>query len=216
MASIDEVVEFASNPQPRCPCALVLDTSGSMLGPKIDALNAGLRIFRNELLNNELARKRVEVAIIEFNTTAQVIQDFATAESFQPPTLTASGTTDMVGGIKQALDLIHYRKAQYKANGVLFYRPWTFLITDGFATNYEQVAQRIREEEAEKRVVFFAVGVQPADLNCLQRISVRPPKMLAGVNFKDMFLWLSSSMGRIAESSLDEKVHLDQPTWEAI
>ena len=28
-------IEFAANPEPRCPCLLVLDTSASMAGPRL-------------------------------------------------------------------------------------------------------------------------------------------------------------------------------------
>ena len=34
--------DFASNPEPRCPCILLLDVSGSMNGRPINELNAGL------------------------------------------------------------------------------------------------------------------------------------------------------------------------------
>ena len=37
--------EFADNPEPRCPCLLLLDVSGSMAGGKIEELNAGLKAF---------------------------------------------------------------------------------------------------------------------------------------------------------------------------
>src|SRR5262245_597316 len=37
--NLDEAVEFAVNPEPRCACVLLLDTSGSMQGEKIAALN---------------------------------------------------------------------------------------------------------------------------------------------------------------------------------
>ena len=42
--------DFASNPEPRCPCILLLDVSGSMNGRPINELNAGLVTFRDELL----------------------------------------------------------------------------------------------------------------------------------------------------------------------
>ena len=42
--------DFASNPEPRCPCILLLDVSGSMSGRPINELNAGLVTFRDELL----------------------------------------------------------------------------------------------------------------------------------------------------------------------
>ncbi|MDL7581877.1 hypothetical protein QS329_23920, partial [Escherichia coli] len=43
--------DFASNPEPRCPCILLLDVSGSMNGRPINELNAGLVTFRDELLD---------------------------------------------------------------------------------------------------------------------------------------------------------------------
>ena len=104
MSALEESVEFALNNQPRCACVLILDTSGSMAGPRIDALNAGLRTFREELAGDNVASQRVEVAIVEFNTHVRVVQDFVTADQFSPPTLTAKGSTDMAGGVNQALD----------------------------------------------------------------------------------------------------------------
>lgn len=215
MSTLEDSVEFIDQ-QPRCPCALILDTSGSMSNEPIEALNAGLRTLRDDLHGDNLAKKRVEIAIVEFNSTVRVVQDFVPAVDFQPPTLTASGTTDLVGGINQALDLIQRRKSKYHSSGVPFYRPWAFLITDGMATGYEQVAERIREDEQNKRIAFFAVGVRNANQECLRNISVREPKMLDGLKFGELFLWLSSSMKRVSQSKLGDMVPLDKGTWEAV
>lgn len=38
--------EFVDNPEPRCPVILSCDTSGSMAGAPMIALNAGLLISR--------------------------------------------------------------------------------------------------------------------------------------------------------------------------
>jgi len=159
--------EFASNPEPRCPCVLLLDTSGSMDGERITALNAGLVTFREELGKDELALLRVEVAVVSFGDRAQVVQNFVTADQFVPPTLIASGQTPMGGGIELALDLIEQRKRDYKTNGVAYYRPWVFLITDGEPTDgnlWQQAAQRVHAMAAGKKVAFFAVGVAGAAL----------------------------------------------------
>lgn len=216
MSTLEDSVEFVLNSQPRCACVLILDTSGSMSGKPIAALNAGLQTLRDDLLNDNLARKRVEIAIVEFNTAVRVVQDFVSAEQFQPPTLAADGYTDLAGGVSQALDLLQQRKRQYNSGGVPCYRPWAFLITDGKATDIEAVAKRIREDEEKKRVTFFAVGVEGADENSLRQISTRPPKMLAGVKFRELFLWLSSSMKSVSRSTPGEMVPLDNTgTWEA-
>lgn len=212
MSTLEETVEFAKNSQPRCACVLILDTSGSMQGKPIDALNAGLVTLQNALLHDEIAKKRVEIAVVEFNSNIRVVQDFVTAEQFQPPTLTATGLTELAGGVNQGLDLLQRRKRQYANNGVPYYRPWAFLITDGQVKDYEQVATRIREEESQKRVAFFAVGVDGADEESLRNISVRPHKMLAALKFNDLFLWLSRSLGAVARTPPGDMDAVDDGT----
>jgi uncharacterized protein YegL len=217
-----DAIEFAENPEPRCPCVLLLDTSGSMGGEKIAALNAGLQTFRDDLLQDNLASKRVEVAIVAFDTTVRVEHEFATAEHFQAPTLTAQGLTYTASGINKALDLLQARKREYKDNGITYYRPWVFLITDGAPYGEEayaltQAAQRVKEEETNKRVAFFAVGVEGADMNQLQTMSVRSPIKLKGLSFREMFVWLSASMQRVSHSKPDEQVPLPPPTdWMSV
>ncbi|HLH79155.1 MAG TPA: VWA domain-containing protein [Chthonomonas sp.] len=220
-SALEEAVEFAENPEPRCPCVLLLDTSGSMNGPAIDALNEGLKTFKNDLMRDPLASKRVEVAIVAFNNDVTVVQDFVTADQFDPPTLTAGGMTHMGTAINKALDMIAARKAQYRANGIAYYRPWVFLITDGAPQGepdevVERAAQRIREEEAAKRVAFFAVGVENADMNKLAQIAVRTPVKLVGLNFVEMFVWLSASMQKVSQSQVDEQVALPPPGWGTV
>ena len=130
-AALEDAVEFAENPEPRCPCVLLLDTSGSMNGAPLQALNEGLQSFKTEIVKDGLASRRVEIAVVTFNNEIAVEQDFVTADQFAPPTLTARGMTHMGAAINKALDMVQARKAQYRANGVAYYRPWVFLITDG-------------------------------------------------------------------------------------
>lgn len=76
--------DFASNPEPRCPCILLLDVSGSMNGRPINELNAGLVTFRDELLADPLALKRVELGIVTFGPV-HVEQPFTSAANFFRP-----------------------------------------------------------------------------------------------------------------------------------
>ena len=219
--ALEDLVEFADNPDPRCPCVLLLDISGSMRGAPLDALQAGLDAFQQELSKDALASRRVEVAIVTFNNEVKVAQDFVTVDQFTPPQLQALGLTHMGGAIITALDLVNARKAQYRANGVMYYRPWIFLITDGAPqgeadTVVEEAAKRISEEEAARKVAFFAVGVEGADMDRLAKISVRAPVKLTGLNFVEMFVWLSASMQRVSQSRVDDQVALPPPGWGAV
>ncbi|MBW4632550.1 MAG: VWA domain-containing protein [Iphinoe sp. HA4291-MV1] len=218
---LDEVVEFAENPEPRCPCVLLLDTSGSMQGIAIDSLNQGLQSFKEELIKNSLAARRVEVAIVTFDSHVNVVHDFVTADQFSPPILTAQGLTTMGTGIHKALDLIADRKVQYRANGIAYYRPWVFMITDGepqgeFEDVIEQASRRLQEDEASKRVAFFSVGVDNANMTRLSQIAVRTPLKLQGLNFVEMFVWLSASMSAVSHSKVDEQVALPPIGWGSV
>ncbi|MBW4663798.1 MAG: VWA domain-containing protein [Chroococcus sp. CMT-3BRIN-NPC107] len=218
---LEDAVEFAENPEPRCPCVLLLDISGSMQGEAINALNEGLKTFKEELNRDNLAKKRVEVAILTFNSDVNVVQDFITADQFEPPTLQAQGLTVMGSAIHKGLDMVSSRKAQYSASGVAYYRPWIFLITDGEPQGepdslIEQAAQRIKEDEANKRVAFFAVGVEGANMTRLAQIVARSPLKLVGLNFQEMFIWLSASMQRVSQSRMDEQIPLPPPGWGVI
>jgi len=213
---LDEVVEFAENPEPRCPCVLLLDVSGSMAGEPINELNEGIQLFWQEVSKDPLASKRVEVAVVTFSDDVEVVQDFATIENSQPPVLEAGGATAMGSGILTALDMLRNRKEVYRRNGISYYRPWIFLITDGAPTEpqevMQQAAQAIQQEEAKKGVAFFAVGVKGADMRMLATLSKeRQPLKLKGLAFRELFLWLSASMQRVSSSKVEDKVDLPSP-----
>jgi|ERR1039458_2325527 uncharacterized protein YegL len=202
--------EFASNPDPRCACVLLLDTSGSMSGVPIDALNQGLQAFQLDIQEDALAKRRVEIAIVTFGGSVQKVHDFVSAGSFTAPILAAGGDTPMGEAIALGLQLVKNRKAEYRASGVLYYQPWVFLITDGEPTDeWQSAAQMVQSETSAKALAFFAVGVGSADMQVLSSITQRALK-LDGLKFKDLFVWLSQSQKRVSGSKPGEQTALPQ------
>jgi uncharacterized protein YegL len=212
-------VEFAENPEPRCACVLLLDTSGSMQGQPIQQLNMGLKSFKDELLTDSLAAKRVEIAVVTFGDSAQLASDFTDPAGFEPPALTANGLTPMGAAIWDALSRLEARKEMYRSNGVAYYRPWVFLITDGEPTDeFAAAAQAVRDGEAQGKFSFYAVGVMDANMEKLAQIAPanRPPVKLDGLRFRDLFLWLSKSMKAVSRSNMGSTIAVDQPGWTTV
>ncbi len=236
--------EFVDNPEPRCPCVLLLDTSGSMNDGKqvslqltpvqkvlhdsltaktvrpIDELNAGLVAFREELMADDLAVKRVEISLVTFGPVRK-LTDFQTPDVFRPPRLNAEGDTPMGLAIEKAVEIVRDRKSAYKQNGISYYRPWIFLISDGEPTDdWQRAAELVRAGEQTRAFAFFAVGVEGANFEILSRIAARQPLKLSGLRFREMFMWLSSSLSSVSRSSPGDDVALRNPVtpdgWASI
>jgi uncharacterized protein YegL len=233
---------LAANPEPRCPCVLLLDVSHSMaevvggkgkeLGykvqrdgktyravaggvTKIDLLDEGVRAYQADLLGDSLAGQRVEVSVITFGGKVRTEVPFVSARDFNPPELRAKGETPMGEAILLAVEAVAERKRLYKRNGLHYYRPWIFFITDGEPTDdWQPAAAKIREGEAQKAFAFFAVGVTGANFDVLKQISVREPLRLKGYNFRDMFVWLSQSQRNVSQSNpgQEDQVKLPPPS----
>jgi uncharacterized protein YegL len=213
ISALSQADIFAENPEPRVPCLLVLDVSQSMSGDPIRQLNEGLNSFKEELMSDPLASKRVEPAIITFGAEVRLTTDFGTADTFIPPMLSTSGSTPMGAAMSLAMDSIKVRKELYRANGIAYYRPWIFLISDGAPTDeWQHVALRAVQAQNEKAFSLFSVGVQGADLETLSKFSTRTPLSLNGLRFREMFVWLSGSLKQVSRSSPGDAVPLTNPT----
>ena len=239
MGKNDFSAESAENYEQKCLCVLVLDISGSMRtivddstakytgetaiidGKKyklvtggtarIDLLNQGLQDFYKEIVSDETTSQRLEVCIITFNDYVQVVQTPALPENITIPTLEADGETALVDAVNEAIDMVRDRKQWYKDQGLLYYRPWIILMTDGEPNegqDIDSLAERIKRDTIAKKYVFLPVGVEGADEDVLRKIAGDGMKAvkLKGMRFAEFFKWLSASMGTVTKSEEGQKV----------
>lgn len=193
--------------EPHLACVLLLDTSISMSGNPINSLNKAIKKFKEETCMDELAQRRVDIAIIEFNDSVRVIQEFTPLSQFQPISLSATGSTAMGEGINLAIDKVKERKKFYARMGTPCFKPWIFMITDGEPTDDISAArQRIMEEESKGshgKLKFWALGVPGYSKETLTSLTKRCIA-LDEAKFDGIFNWLSESMVTISVSGVDE------------
>lgn len=205
---LDEI-EFAVNLEPRCACVLLLDVSSSMQGNPIDNLNNGYKLFLNTLRRDALAVLRVELSVVSFGGSVQVTQEFATVDQVNFKSFVSDGGTPMGEAIKLGVAKLTERQKLYRTTGLRRYRPWMFMVTDGEPTDdWQSAAALVHEREKGKHLSFFAVGVEGANMGILKQISIRSPLHLKGLDFAEMFTWLSASLASVAESDPGEEVQL--------
>lgn len=237
--------ESPDNYEQKCLCVLVLDTSGSMNEivdnngarstgrtiqsdghtyviveggvSKLDLLNEGLSSFFEEIIDDETTDQRLELAIITFNDTVEIVQEPASPSNVAIPPLEARGETALVDAVFNAIDLVSARKAWYKQTGQHYYRPWIILMTDGEPNrgrSVEELAKRIKDDTANKKYVFLPIGVDNANMSVLQKIQgimngkPVPAMKLGNTKFSSFFKWLSHSMETIVNSDDNKNVNL--------
>lgn len=220
MGILEDTVDIAYPQQPHCPTVLLLDVSASMAGEKIGELNRGLTTFIEVLASDDLARKRVDLCIITFGKDVRVQSPFSPAGQITCPALEPESFTPMGKALMRAMDMVEDRKQEYRDLGIDYYRPWIFLITDGRPSDmhpgddfWHVVTTRVHEGERDKKFLFWALGVDKADMKVLKEIAPpnRPPLLLRETRFTDLFVWLSKSLSQISDSAIGEQITLENP-----
>lgn len=234
------------NPDARVPICLVLDASYSMSGivsgetrdtgrtlnkdgtnwkivegdnlvTRMDELNAGLKQFFSELLDDKSAKRAAEICVVAFAASAEIVLDFAPLNQSMTDTtvkVTDQGQTSLGKGIELALDLLDRRKEEYQNAGVDYFQPWLVIITDGQPTDetHKTIAPDIAERVKNKKLTVFPIAVgELQDVSQLALVSPgRRPLKLKGTKFKEFFEWLSKSVARVSSSIPGETVPLDK------
>lgn len=199
--------------EPHIACVLLLDTSGSMSsngGAPIASLNKAIRSFKEQIYSDLVAQNRVDVAVVEFNDTVRVSQDFIPLSLFEPEEFSGYGLTEMGFGINKSIDLLKERIRFYRELGTNYYRPWIFMITDGYPTDdLSSAKERLYTEIEKRRLEFWALGVNGYDKDILRSLTKKSID-LEEADFANIFNWLGKSMIAISKSRIDETVTLPE------
>ena len=175
------------------PIVFLLDTSASMEGEGIRSLNQGIKNFKEEVSQSDSARSALDIAIVEFNTHAKVVQDFVPLSEMKCEEYKTEGQCNMGEGIDLAVDMALERREFYKEKGIGVLKPWIFMISAGAPVDdIGKARARIFEEDAKGaygNLRFWSIGVPGYNKDVLRSLTKRC-LALGEIEFGSMFEFL--------------------------
>lgn len=189
----------------RLPIYLLLDTSGSMAGAPIQAVNQGVNLLYNELMNDPSAIETVYISVITFESQAKMVTPLTELTQFVPPQLNAGGSTSLGAALRLLGDSLDRDVITNSPNRKGDYKPLIFLMTDGMPTDsWEHEADKIKNRSRSKVATIIALGCGGGvDTNTLKRITEIvllmdnvTPDMIA-----QYFKWVSQSVSTASVSA---------------
>ena len=183
------------------PLYLVLDVSGSMGGPPIEAVNNGLQTVQTALRRNAQANETVWVSVITFGgSDAKQLFPLTEVQQFVPPVLSVGGGTPFGAALRKvkALAETEVKKNTYEQKGD--WKPMVFIMTDGGPTDSYDAA--ITEFKSYKwgPVIACAAG-SGADVSVLKKVTetVISLDTMDSPTIEALFVWLSSSIAAVSD-----------------
>ena len=179
----------------RLPVYLVLDTSGSMSGEPIAAVETGMQILISALRQDPYALETAYLSVITFDSNAKQIVPLTELTAFQMPSIHASGTTALGDALSLLANKMDSEVVKTTAEVKGDWKPLIFIMTDGGPTdNWQNGLSEFRKRKV-GMVVACAAG-QGADTNVLKQITecVVQLDTTDSSTIKSFFKWVSASV----------------------
>ncbi|HOX52021.1 MAG TPA: VWA domain-containing protein [Fibrobacteria bacterium] len=160
--------------QRRLPVYLLLDTSGSMIGEPIEAVNVGLQTMLSALRTDPMALEAAYLSLVTFDSTVQEILPLTPLDEVVLPPIECpkSGATMLGAALARIEEKVaaEVRKTTPDQKGD--WRPLLFLLTDGKASDsaaWQRMIPRIKACGF-SRIVACAAGPK-ADPDVLRALT---------------------------------------------
>lgn len=190
----------------RLPIYLLLDCSGSMMGEPIAAVQTGLQNLVATLRQDPYALETAYISVITFDSEARQTVPLTELSQFNPPTLSATGTTAMGAALTLLSERIEAEVTKTTADTKGDWKPVVFLMTDGTPT--DNLTPGIDALKRIKLGTFVACaagsGAETKELSRITEIVVRLDTADSNT-IKAFFKWVSASISTSSQKVENNK-----------
>ncbi|RMA15054.1 VWA domain-containing protein [Providencia stuartii] len=190
----------------RLPVYLLIDTSGSMRGESIHAVNVGIQAMLNALRQDPYALESVHIAIITYDNEAREFIPLTALENFQFTDIVvpSSGGTFTGAALECLIQCVDrdIRRTDDTQKGD--WRPLVFLMTDGTPSDSYTYTEAIKEIKKRSfgSIIACAVGPKAKHDHLKQLTSqVVALETLDSNAFSGFFKWVSASVSSGSSSA---------------
>jgi uncharacterized protein YegL len=189
----------------KLPVYLLIDTSGSMKGEPIEAVNAGLQALISSLRRDPQALETAHISIITFDNEAQLVLPLTSVAELQLPVLSTPQSGGTMTG--KALELLCQRVDMevrtQSADTKRDWKPLVFIMTDGAPSDTQKYKDMV--PECQKRgfaaITACAAGMK-AKIDALKDLATNTVSLdtCDSATFSQFFQWVSASISSGAQS----------------
>ncbi len=180
----------------RLPVYILLDTSGSMRGEPIHAVNNSMQVLLSTLRQDPHALDTVHISLITFDIEARVMQELTPLDQFPPVDLKTpdSGPTFLGAALKTVGQKVKSEVRVGSDEGKGDWAPLLFVMTDGKPSDTMEFNEQVNAIKTAGFASIVGCGAGPsADVTALKRFctSVAMLDTLDGPGFEQFFKWVS-------------------------
>ncbi len=199
----------------RLPVYLLLDTSGSMKGERIEAVKNGLQVLVSKLRQDPFALESVSISIITFDREIKQLIPLTDLETLQIPEIATpdSGPTNMGAALLMLCDKVDSETIKSTNEQKGDWKPLLFIMTDGNPSDIAQFREAVPKVKSKNfaAIVACAAGAEAKDsflkelTNTVVHLDTADSSTLMS-----FFKWVSASIG-IGNKSIGASEELTLP-----